>query len=606
MGHLNLESLPASAHNLAHEDVDPHALAAAAVEAVHNERAAAGVTAEWKHGGHALTAEAQHKGGVASGAAKRAKKSASRLSQFLFTSHGQPLGAIRTNRVSAAMAECHLKAANFPAMAARRNRLKLAAPGHHGTNRFIDGGSHCAIGTIMKQGTYRDMLTEQFEMFEANMTAHQDIGPLYCGHIVRALDAGQLSGSTFQTANMHLEELNGKRARAEAERLRAASDSARASSSASSGAASASMSSAYASARASSSASSGGASVSATSASDSARASSSTSNDAASAPATSASASACDSSSASSGAAPALATSGSESACASSSASPAGARYAATDPGKRLDDLRCTYGRAAGYRRDLKARTTSDVGSRVGLVLATAEAELQKIRFKQWKASVSKSSSTVAFLCMASDSLPTACMAVVPVALARSRNPTYWTCLADVPASHASLYNAVQFFRCGDVHASRTGGAIVEYSIYNRKATMYGMNAIWAEYASSGEEISAHCDVGVGGRAPHIEKRLLDRLFQGERGNFLLASEGHEHAAKLYNGNLLPDDTVVDDDVVDRICGGVAPPAFAFLTFSMTLEKAQELRDANKERERKRRLKLDGVEPPQRAHALRR
>ena len=380
MSHINLDTrnIDGTAHNLAHEEVDPDALAAAAVEAVRDERAAAGVTAEWKHGGHALTEETSSKGAVASAAARRATAPATRLSRFLFTSHGHPLGTRRNKLVSAAMAECHLAAANSPAMAARRNRLKIAATGIS-SNRFVDGGSHGAMATVLKQGTYRDVLTDQFNLFEANMTTHQDIGPLHCRQIVQALDARQLSGSAFQTANTYLEELKGKRVRAEAEQLRAASDPARASSSASSDAASAPMSSALASAQASSSASSGAASASATSASDSARASYSASNDAASASATSASASACDSSSASSGAAPVLATSASESARASSSDSPADALYSATDPCRRLDNLRCTYGRAAEYRRDLKARTPSRTHKfvgRTGLILATAEAEL--------------------------------------------------------------------------------------------------------------------------------------------------------------------------------------------------------------------------------------
>ena len=52
------------------------------------------------------------------------------------------------------------------------------------------------------------------------------------------------------------------------------------------------------------------------------------------------------------------------------------------------------------------------------------------------------------------------------------------------------------------------------------------------------------------------------------------------HATKLYNGNVLPDGTVVDDDVMDRICGGVTSPAFALLTFSMSAEEAREKRAA--------------------------
>ena len=65
------------------------------------------------------------------------------------------------------------------------------------------------------------------------------------------------------------------------------------------------------------------------------------------------------------------------------------------------------------------------------------------------------------------------------------------------------------------------------------------MNAIWAEYGDDGKLISAHCDAGVGGPAPPIEKRLLDQLFRGPPGNFLLTAEGYDHAVKLYDGRHL-------------------------------------------------------------------
>jgi hypothetical protein len=187
-------------------------------------------------------------------------------------------------------------------------------------------------------------------------------------------------------------------------------------------------------------------------------------------------------------------------------------------------------------------------------------------------------------------------MAVVPVACAKtfSRFPRHWSCLDDLPASHVSLFNAVQFFRCGAIIARRDGGAIIDYCIKNRNATMYGMNAIWVEYGDDGEEISAHCDAGVGGPAPPIEKRLLDQLFQGPRGNFLLTSEGYEHAMKLYDGNSLPDGTVMAPYVMGRILAGVTPPAFALLTFSMSVEEAQEKKKAEAMRQRETRPSRKG------------
>ena len=271
MSHINLDmrNIGGSAHNLAHEAADPEALAAAAVAAVRDERAAAGITAEWRHGGHALTEGVQSEAGMASGVARRATKAHKGLSSFLFTRHGQPLSARRNKLVKAAFEKCHLAAANSPAMAVIRNRLKTAATGMS-TTRFVDGGNRRAIGNVLKQGTYREQLPDQFNLFERSMAAYPDIGPLHCSQIVQALDAGLIAGRSFTTAKKHMEELKGKHVRAEAEQVRAASESARASSSASRGAASASVSSASASARASFSTSSDAASASATSASPSA------------------------------------------------------------------------------------------------------------------------------------------------------------------------------------------------------------------------------------------------------------------------------------------------------------------------------------------------
>ena len=223
-GHINLDMshIAGTATNLSRPDVDPDAVAASAVAAVHEARATAGITSEWRHSGHGLTAEQVANAGRSKQAAQGPTREheAKAVSSVLLTRHGQPLSTGRKKLAVAAFAECHLAAANFPSCCYIRNRLKTLASGRS-TNRFIDGGSHSAIGAVLKAGTYRVQLPEQFELFQHNLQAHPDVGPLHCSQFVAALDAGLFSGAPFRTANKRLEERNGELKRAEMEPLRA-------------------------------------------------------------------------------------------------------------------------------------------------------------------------------------------------------------------------------------------------------------------------------------------------------------------------------------------------------------------------------------------------
>ena len=510
---LDTAGIAGTAWDLSNETVDPDELAESAVSEVNGLRAAMGLSEPFSHGGHALVdGTVQSAGGRESGKARAVRGQAKPLSFFLKNRHGNshPRGSLASEAAQRAFAECHLQAANVPRMASLRSQ---ASRSHHGKNRYIDNGSHSAISSVLALG-FRETLPAQFELFGNLMRQHPDIGVDNATRIIQAIDDKLISGFSFAGARLKLEAYRGRQIREAASSMAASSMAAYANPAQGGGSANeGSKSSSSASGVGSGSGPSSGAGAPdetcvATAAAPTAAGRASEG----SGESSSASGGDIDSvkggGDAGAGALDETNVAHSESAS-STTAAPAapltesdGARAVDDAPTRKRDFLSCTYGRAAGYRSDLQARSrsTGKWSPATALVLATAEAELQKLNFGKWQADVPVDNEVIAFLLKPPGyGSRTEVMAVMKAAVRKGKtlggSKENRSCPADLCREFLSMYNAVQLLRASEMKVSCRKDMLEKY-MNGKNATLYGMQLIWQSYARDVLQ-SSHSDGGV-------------------------------------------------------------------------------------------------------------
>ena len=585
---LDTAGIAGTAWDLSNGTVDPDKLAESAVSEVNGLRAAMGLSEPFSHGGHALVdGSAQSAGGRESGKARAVRAASKPLSFFFKNRHGNSLTSFASEAAQRAFAECHARAANDPRMASFRAQASRL---HHGRSRYIDNGSHKAINSVLALG-FRETLPAQFELFGNLMRQHPDIGVDNATRIIQAIDDKLISGFSFAGARLKLEAYRGRQIREAASSMAASSMAAYANPAQGGGSANeGSKSPSSASGVGSGSGPSSGAGAPdetcvATAAAPTAAGRASEGSGESSSASGGGIGSVKGGGDAGAGALDESNVAHSESAS-STTAAPAapltesdGARAVDDAPTRRRDFLSCTYGRVAGYRSDLQARSrsTGKWSPASALVLATAEAELQKLNFGKWQADVPVDNEVIAFLLKPPGyGSRTEVMAVMKAAVRKGKtlggSKENRSCPADLCREFLSMYNAVQLLRASEMKVSCRKDMLEKY-MNGKNATLYGMQLIWQSYARDVLQ-SSHSDGGVHADMPPLSSKQLKALRRAPVGSFVLTNHGYAHVEDLYVDNKLPSGEVMSVEVLDQITAGTLPPSFAFLKFMTPEQKA--------------------------------